>query len=112
MISVMTAVQDFFDLKAIPSDTDYRMYSYRNGYGNLPGIDVATILDAEAYHTNRDASHRIQPGSLQVRLLEQQVSCCNKMEAVMLFESSEGPGDCQATMNASMGRLPLSLQDW
>ena len=61
-----SVVQDFFDLELIPSDTDYRMYSYRRGYGNLPGIDVAFILDAEAYHTDRDATKRIRPGTLQV----------------------------------------------
>ncbi|KAK9835829.1 hypothetical protein WJX74_008841 [Apatococcus lobatus] len=57
--------QDFFDLEAIPSDTDYRMYSFKHGYGNLPGVDIATILDAEAYHTDRDASSRIRNGTLQ-----------------------------------------------
>lgn len=62
-------VQDFFDLEAIPSDTDYRMYSYKHGYGNLPGVDIATILDAEAYHTDRDASNRIRNGTLQVGII-------------------------------------------
>ena len=60
------AAQDFFDLEAIPSDTDYRMYSYKHAYGHLPGVDIATILDAEAYHTDRDASGRIRNGTLQV----------------------------------------------
>ncbi len=71
-LNCLLVLQDFFDLKLIPSDTDYRMYSYRHGYGNLPGIDIATILDAEAYHTDRDASNRIRPGTLQVCLLKQQ----------------------------------------
>ena len=60
-------LQDFFDLEVIPSDTDYRMFSYKHGYGNLPGVDIATILDAEAYHTDRDASSRIRNGTLQVK---------------------------------------------
>ena len=59
-------LQDFFDLEVIPSDTDYRMFSYKHGYGHLPGVDIATILDAEAYHTDRDASSRIRNGTLQV----------------------------------------------
>lgn len=33
----------------------------------LPGLDLATLLDASAYHTTRDAPERIRPGTLQVR---------------------------------------------
>ena len=33
----------------------------------LPGLDLATLLDASAYHTTRDAPDRIRPGTLQAR---------------------------------------------
>lgn len=33
----------------------------------LPGLDLATLLDASAYHTMRDAPDRIRPGTLQAR---------------------------------------------
>ncbi len=33
----------------------------------LPGLDLATLLDASAYHTTRDAPERIRPGTLQAR---------------------------------------------
>lgn len=59
-----TLVQDFFELGLIPADTDYRMFSYRN-YGSIPGIDVAFLFDGTAYHTVRDESSRIRPGTLQ-----------------------------------------------
>ena len=33
----------------------------------LPGLDLATLLDASAYHTTRDAPARIRSGTLQAR---------------------------------------------
>jgi len=33
----------------------------------LPGLDLATLLDAGAYHTARDEPGRIRPGTLQAR---------------------------------------------
>ena len=57
--------QDLFRLGAVPADTDFTVFSDRR-YGPLLGIDIATILDGEAYHTREDTYGRIQPGSLQV----------------------------------------------
>ncbi|KAL4547458.1 hypothetical protein Ndes2526B_g06708 [Nannochloris sp. 'desiccata'] len=59
-----TLGQDFFELGLIPADTDYRMFSYRH-YGAIPGIDVAFLFDGTAYHSNRDETSRIRPGTLQ-----------------------------------------------
>ena len=50
----------------VPSDTDYRMFSYAT-LGKWPGIDVAFILDSATYHTSRDKLHRLQRGACQVR---------------------------------------------
>ena len=65
--SAMTIVdlQDFFDAELIPADSDYRMFSSKH-YGWLPGIDVASVLDATAYHTHQDNIDRIRPGTIQV----------------------------------------------
>lgn len=49
----------------IPADTDFRMFSH-DYLGSLPGIDVATVLDATAYHTNRDTFERVRSGTTQV----------------------------------------------
>lgn len=57
--------QDFFRARLIPADTDFRMFS-QDYEGSLPGIDVATVLDATAYHTNRDTLERIRRGTTQV----------------------------------------------
>jgi Peptidase family M28 len=59
-----TLGQDFFELGLIPADTDYRMFSYRH-YGAVPGIDVAFLFDGTAYHSSRDETARIRPGTLQ-----------------------------------------------
>jgi hypothetical protein len=41
----------------------------------LPGLDLATLLDAGAYHTARDEPGRIRPGTLQARLACGLVGC-------------------------------------
>lgn len=58
-------MQDIFDLGLLPADTDFRMFSYAH-QGAWPGVDVAFLLDAAAYHTDRDTTDRIRPGTLQV----------------------------------------------
>ncbi len=61
-------LQDFFDAGLIPADSDYRMFSSKH-FGWLPGIDVASVLDATAYHTHQDNIDRIRPGTIQVNAL-------------------------------------------
>lgn len=60
-------LQDFFDAGLIPADSDYRMFSSKH-FGWLPGIDVASVLDATAYHTHQDNINRIRPGTIQASL--------------------------------------------
>ena len=50
----------------IPADSDYHMFSGQQ-LGSLPGIDVASLLDAATYHTKHDVLARIRAGSLQVQ---------------------------------------------
>ena len=58
-------VQDFFDSRILAMDTDFRMFSAQH-HGNLPGIDLAYILDGAAYHTKQDTVARIRKGTVQV----------------------------------------------
>ena len=59
-------LQDFFESRVLAMDTDFRMFSAQH-HGNLPGIDLAYILDGAAYHTERDTVARIRKGTVQVR---------------------------------------------
>lgn len=62
--------QDFFDAGILIADTDYSIFSFKGGLGGtLPGVDIAFLLDAGAYHTPLDIPERIRPGTLQVRLV-------------------------------------------
>ena len=57
--------QEFFESRIIPADTDFRMLSSAH-HGAYPGVDIATILDATAYHTDRDTFSRLKTGPTQV----------------------------------------------
>ena len=66
-LSCQAAVlQDCFALGIIPADSDYHLFSAQQ-QGRLPGLDVASLLDAASYHTRCDTPERIRPGSLQAR---------------------------------------------
>ncbi|CAL8467649.1 g7187 [Coccomyxa elongata] len=56
--------QDFFEAGILPADTDFRMMSAKY-LGNLPGVDIAFLLDSGAYHSTCDVPERIRPGTLQ-----------------------------------------------
>ena len=58
-------VQDFFRLGLIPADTDFSIFANPE-HGAWPGLDIAFLLDAAAYHTDRDTVDRIKAGTLQV----------------------------------------------
>ena len=57
--------EDVFIANIVPADTDFRMLSFRN-YGALPGIDIAFLLGASSYHTDRDTLDRLRKGCVQV----------------------------------------------
>ncbi|HEU4585829.1 MAG TPA: M28 family metallopeptidase [Gemmatimonadaceae bacterium] len=54
--------QDIFQSGAIPSDTDFRIY---RDYGHLVGLDIALYRGGWAYHTQRDRTWNVSPGSVQ-----------------------------------------------
>eukprot|EP00210_Caulerpa_lentillifera_P008877 g8469.t1 len=60
----MVLAQEFFESGMIPADTDFRMFSLDHS-GAYPGIDIATVMDATAYHTDRDTVARLRPGGTQ-----------------------------------------------
>ena len=56
--------QDIFGSGAVPSDTDYSVLGGQN-FGQLTGMDLATMLDSRSYHCDRDTYDRIERGSIQ-----------------------------------------------
>jgi len=54
--------QDIFQSGAIPSDTDFRIY---RDFGRLVGLDIALYRGGWAYHTQRDRTWNVSPGSVQ-----------------------------------------------
>jgi hypothetical protein len=54
--------QDIFQSGAIPSDTDFRIY---RDFGHLVGLDIALYRGGWAYHTQRDRTWNVSPGSVQ-----------------------------------------------
>jgi hypothetical protein len=54
--------QDIFQSGAIPSDTDFRIY---RDFGHLVGLDIALYRGGWAYHTQRDRSWNVAPGTVQ-----------------------------------------------
>merc|ERR1719321_2072751 len=94
------AGQDLFATGLIPADTDFYVFAHPE-YGNWPGIDVATILDGEAYHTNRDVPERIWPGSLQ-SLGENMLPTALRMAQLLQQERKGGEGG-----KRPHGRRPL-----
>lgn len=54
--------QDIFQSGAIPSDTDFRIY---RDFGQLVGLDIALYRGGWAYHTQRDRTWNVSPGSVQ-----------------------------------------------
>ncbi|MGI8499053.1 MAG: M28 family peptidase [Gemmatimonadaceae bacterium] len=54
--------QDIFQSGLIPSDTDFRIY---RDFARLRGLDIAMYQGGYAYHTQRDRSWNVAPGSLQ-----------------------------------------------
>lgn len=54
--------QDIFQSGAIPSDTDFRIY---RDFGHLVGLDIAFYHGGWAYHTQRDRTWNVSPGSVQ-----------------------------------------------
>ena len=54
--------QDIFQSGAIPSDTDFRIY---RDFGHLVGLDIALYRGGWAYHTQRDRTWNVSPGTVQ-----------------------------------------------
>ena len=59
-------VRDLVRFANLPVDTDFSVFRDPTlEHGNLPGIDLASMLDGYSYHTDRDVVSRIRKGSIQ-----------------------------------------------
>ncbi|KAH8418640.1 hypothetical protein KR222_008079, partial [Zaprionus bogoriensis] len=57
-----TLAEEIFQAGLIPSDTDYRIFVQ---YGNIPGMDLAQMINGYVYHTKYDRLEEIPRGSIQ-----------------------------------------------
>ncbi|XP_037035534.1 endoplasmic reticulum metallopeptidase 1-like isoform X1 [Bradysia coprophila] len=53
---------ELFDMKIIPSDTDFRIF---RDYGKIPGLDFAIYRNGYVYHTQSDRSENVPLGTYQ-----------------------------------------------
>ena len=60
--SISVIAQEVFQTEVIPSDTDFRIY---RDFGQIPGFDMAWYENGYVYHTHRDDTSQITPGSIQ-----------------------------------------------
>ena len=59
-------VRDLVRFANLPVDTDFSVFRDPTlEFGNLPGVDIASMLDGYSYHTDRDVVGRIRKGSIQ-----------------------------------------------
>ena len=59
-------VRDLVRFANLPVDTDFSVFRDSTlERGNLPGVDIASMLDGYSYHTDRDVVSRIRKGSIQ-----------------------------------------------
>lgn len=59
-------VRDLVRFANLPVDTDFSVFRDPTlEHGNLPGVDLASMLDGYSYHTDRDVVSRIRAGSIQ-----------------------------------------------
>ncbi|KAK4538354.1 hypothetical protein CDCA_CDCA17G4379 [Cyanidium caldarium] len=55
-------VQDVFEQGWIPAETDFRIFAEK---AHVPGLDMALYQRGYTYHTEYDASWRVDPGAMQ-----------------------------------------------
>lgn len=82
--------QDCFRLGLVPADTDFSVFAHPE-HGAWPGLDIAFMLDAGAYHTDRDTVDRIKPGTLQVPTLYRTGPFCIAASRLSPFYSNYPP---------------------
>lgn len=59
-------VRDLVRFANLPVDTDFSVFTDpREPHGNLPGVDVASMLDGYSYHTDKDVATRVRRGTVQ-----------------------------------------------
>lgn len=59
-------IRDLVRFANLPVDTDFTVFTDPSEpHGNLPGVDVASMLDGYSYHTKEDTPGRIRRGTVQ-----------------------------------------------
>ena len=59
-------IRDLVRFANLPVDTDFSVFADPTERdGNLPGVDLASMLDGYSYHTDADVADRIRRGSVQ-----------------------------------------------
>ena len=59
-------IRDLVRFANLPVDTDFSVFADpAERDGNLPGVDLASMLDGYSYHTDADVADRIRRGSVQ-----------------------------------------------
>ena len=53
--------QEYFELGAIPSETDFRIFQ---DFGNISGLDIVSVKNGNVYHTEQDSMKHVSKGSL------------------------------------------------
>ena len=60
------SIRDLIRFANLPVDTDFSVFRDPTlPNGNLPGVDIASMLDGYSYHTDRDFANRIRRGTIQ-----------------------------------------------
>jgi hypothetical protein len=60
------SIRDLVRFANLPVDTDFSVFRDPTlANGNLPGVDIASMLDGYSYHTDRDLAGRIRRGTIQ-----------------------------------------------
>ncbi|XP_068146181.1 endoplasmic reticulum metallopeptidase 1 [Drosophila tropicalis] len=57
-----TVAEELFQNNFIPSDTDFRIF---RDYGNVPGLDMAHVVNGYVYHTKYDNFKNLERGTYQ-----------------------------------------------
>ena len=121
--------QDIFNLGIMPAETDYAVFAHESErskggpskdselagaedegttiYGDLPGIDIATMFDSRSYHTALDETKRIEPGCTQ--------NFGNNILALVLKSAeliAEARGDGMGNAGEAKDDASVAGKDW
>ena len=99
-------IRDLVRFASLPVDTDFSVFrDPTEPHGNLPGIDIASMLGGYTYHTSVDDVDRVKPGMVQA--YGENVFEATKAFATKISEISEGVSDVSGNESSSSRRIPV-----